>query len=98
MVRPELEAAKVKLYEKKDRTQFIILVSVILFVILLLVALLNLLNPATTRFLAFRPVDPAEQLTEFQLGLSRFLSWFTVAAVAVSGPYVIFVGATPRDI
>ncbi|TLZ72130.1 MAG: type II secretion system F family protein [Methanobacteriota archaeon] len=98
MVRPELEAAKVKLYEKKDRTQFIILVSVVLFVILLLVALLNLLNPATTRFLAFRPVDPAEQLTEFQLGLSRFLSWFTIAVVALIGPYGFFLGAKLRDI
>jgi len=98
MVRPDLEAAKVKLYEKKDRTQFIILVSVVLFVILLLVALLNLLNPATTRFLAFRPVDPAEQLTEFQLGLSRFLSWFTIAVVALIGPYGFFLGAKLRDI
>src|SRR5437867_8524807 len=51
-----------------------------------------------TVVVAFRPVDPDEQLTEFQLGLSRFLSWFTIAVVALIGPYGFFLGAKLRDI
>ncbi len=98
MVRPELEQAKVKLYEKKDRTQAIIMSGVILFVILMLVALLNLINPATTRFLALRAVDPAEKLTEWQLALQRFLTWFTIAVVALIGPYGFYLGKKQGEI
>src|SRR6266540_4443596 len=98
MVRPELEQAKVKLYEKKDRTQAIIMSGVVLFVILMLVALLNLINPATTRFLALRAVDPAEKLTEWQLALQRFLTWFTIAVVALIGPYGFYLGKKQGEI
>jgi len=98
MVRPELEQAKIKLYERKDRTQTVVMSGVVLFVILFLVAILNILNPASTRFLALRPVDPAEQLNDFQLGLQRFLTWFTIAVVALIGPYGFFLGKKQRDI
>src|SRR3989449_4186696 len=98
MVRPELEQAKIKLYERKDRTQTVVMSGVVLFVILFMVAILNILNPASTRFLALRPVDPAEQLNDFQLGLQRFLTWFTIAVVALIGPYGFFLGKKQRDI
>src|SRR2546422_6400789 len=98
MVRPELEQAKIKLYERKDRTQTVVMSGVVLFVILFLVAILNILNPASTRFLALRPVDPAEQLNDFQLGLQRFLTWFTIAVVALIGPYGVFLVKKQRDI
>src|SRR3989442_8263140 len=98
MVRPELEQAKIKLYERKDRTQTVVMSGVVLFVILFLVAILNILNPASTRFLALRPVDPAEQLNDFQLGLQRFLTWFTIAVVALIGPYGFFLGKKQKDI
>src|SRR2546428_5995707 len=98
MVSKELQEAKIKLYQKKDRTQTIILGGVVLFVVFFLIALLNLINPATTRFLALRPVDPVEQLTEWQLGLQRFLTWLTIAVVALIGPYGFFLGKKQRDI
>src|SRR6267378_3751731 len=98
MVSKELQEAKIKLYQKKDRTQTIVLVGVVLFVVFFLIALLNLINPATTRFLALRPVDPVEQLTEWQLGLQRFLTWLTIAVVALIGPYGFFLGKKQRDI
>ncbi|TLZ62087.1 MAG: type II secretion system F family protein [Methanobacteriota archaeon] len=98
MVSKELQEAKIKLYQKKDRTQMIILVGVVLFVVFFLIALLNLINPGTTRFLALRPVDPVEQLSEWQLGLQRFLTWLTVAVVALIGPYGFFLGKKQRDI
>src|SRR2546425_2202745 len=98
MVSKELWEGKIKLYQKKDRTQTIILGGVVLFVVFFLIALLNLINPATTRFLALRPVDPVEQLTEWQLGLQRFLTWLTIAVVALIGPYGFFLGKKQRGI
>jgi len=95
MVSKELEAAKIKLYEKKDRTRVVITGGVVLFVFLLLIALLNLINSVV---LPFRPVDPAERLTSSQLALSRFLTWMTIAVLALIGPYGFFLGKKQRDI
>ena len=98
MVSKQLAEAKVKLYQKKERTQAVILSGVVAFVVLLLIALLNLINPGTTTFFALRPVDPAEQLTVSQLGLQRFLTWMTIAVIALVAPYGFFLGAKQRDI
>jgi flagellar protein FlaJ len=95
MVRPELEEAKVKLYEKKDRTKFVILIGVVLFVVFLLIALLNLIDSVR---LGFRAPDPAEQLTARQIALQRFLTWLTIATIAMIGPYGFFLGKKQRDI
>ncbi len=95
MVRPELEEARVKLYEKKERTRIVIMVGVVLFVIFFLIAILNLID--SVRF-AFRSVDPTERLTDQQLALQRFLTWLTVAIIALIGPYGFFLGKKQRDI
>lgn len=95
MVNKELEAAKVKLYEKKDRTRVVITGGVVLFVVFLLIALLNLIQSLN---IGFRPVDPSERLTNSQLALSRFLTWMTIAVVALIGPYGFFLGKKQRDI
>ena len=95
MVRPELEEAKVKLYEKKDRTRSIVLVGVVLFAVFMLIALLNLIDSVQ---IAFRPVDPAERLSQQQLALQRFLTWMTVAVIALIGPYGFFLGKKQRNI
>ncbi len=88
MVRAELEEAKVKLYEKKDRTRTVVVIGVGLFVVFILIALLNLINSVN---IAFRGVDPAEQLDPSQLALQRFLTWMTIAVIALIGPYGFFV-------
>ena len=95
MVRPELEEAKVKLYEKKDRTRSIVLVGVVLFAVFMLIALLNLIDSVQ---IAFRPIDPAEKLSQQQLALQRFLTWMTVAVIALIGPYGFFLGKKQRNI
>ena len=95
MVRPDLEEAKVKLYEKKDRTRSIVLVGVVLFAVLMLIALLNLIDSIQ---IALRPIDPAERLSQQQLALQRFLTWMTVAVIALIGPYGFFLGKKQRNI
>lgn len=95
MVRSELQQAKVKLYEKKDRTRVVVLTSVVLFAVFVLIALLNLIDSVQ---IAFRPVDPAERLTAQQLALQRFLTWATISVVALIGPYGFFLGKKQRDI
>ena len=95
MVRPELQQAKVKLYEKKDRTRLVILFSVVLFAAFMMIALLNLIDSIQ---LSFRPVDPAEKLTNTQLAIQRFLTWATLGVVALIGPYGFFLGKKQRDI
>ena len=95
MVSKELEAAKVKLYEKKDRTRVVITGGVVLFVVFLLIALLNLIQSIQ---IGFRPVDPAERLTNQQLAFSRFLTWITIAVIALIGPYGFFLGKKQREI
>jgi len=95
MVRPELQQAKVKLYTKKDRTRLVILFSVVLFAAFMMIALLNLIDSIQ---LSFRPVDPAEKLTNTQLAIQRFLTWATLGVVALIGPYGFFLGKKQRDI
>ena len=95
MVRPELQQAKVKLYTKKDRTRLVILFSVVLFAAFMMIALLNLIDSIQ---LSFRPVDPAEKLTNTQLAIQRFLTWATVGVLALIGPYGFFLGKKQRDI
>ena len=95
MVRPELEQARVKLYEKKDRTRVVVMAGVGLFVVLFLIAVLNLIDSLN---FAFRGVDPSERLTSGQLALQRFLTWFTLAIVALIGPYGFFLGKKQRNI
>jgi flagellar protein FlaJ len=95
MVRPELEEAKVKLYEKKDRTRIVVLIGVILFAVFMLIALANLINAMN---FAFRGVDPAEQLTANQLALQRFLTWMTIAVIALIGPYGFFLARKNGEI
>jgi flagellar protein FlaJ len=95
LVSKELEAAKIKLYEKKDRTRVVITVGVVLFVVFLLIALLNLIDSIQ---IGFRAVDPTERLSNQQLALSRFLTWMTIAVIALIGPYGFFLGKKQRDI
>jgi len=95
MVSKALEEAKVRLYQRKDRTRGIVIVGVVLFVVFLLFALLNLIDSISV---PLRPVDPVERLTPAQLALQRFLTWMTIAVVALIGPYGFFLGKKQRDI
>ncbi len=96
MVRPELEEAKVRLYEKKDRTRLMIVIGVVLFAVLFLIAIGNIIPGGLN--IAFRAVDPAEQLTDSQLALQRFLTWMTISVIALIGPYGFFVARKNGEI
>jgi len=99
LVSKQLEAAKVKLYEKKDRTRVVVTAGVVLFVVFLLIALLNLIDSVRLPGQGgFRPVDPAERLSDQQLAMSRFLTWMTIAVIVLIGPYGFFLGKKQRDI
>src|SRR5256712_3262424 len=95
MVSKALEEAKVRLYQRKDRTRVIVLAGVVLFVVLLLIALLTLIDSTPLRL---PPVDPVERLTPAQLALQRFLTWMTFAVIALVAPYGFFLGKKQRDI
>src|SRR2546425_8538385 len=95
MVSKALEEAKVRLYQRKDRTRGIVLAGVVLFVVLLLIALLNLIDSIS---LPLRPVDPVALLEGWQLAIQRFLTWMTIAVIALIGPYGFFLGKKQRDI
>src|SRR3989304_2903356 len=95
MVRPELEQARVKLYEKKDRTRIVVMAGGGLFVVLFPMAVFNLIDCLN---FASRGVGPAERLSAGQLSLQRFLTWFTLAVVALIGPYGFFLGKKQRNI
>src|SRR3990170_2603719 len=77
------------------RTRSIVLVGVVLFAVFMLIALLNLIDSVQ---IAFRPIDPAEKLSQQQLALQRFLTWMTVAVIALIGPYGFFLGKKQRNI
>lgn len=52
MVRRELEEAKIRLYQKKDRTRIVVAIGAVLFAIFMLVAFLNLIDSVD---FSFRP-------------------------------------------
>jgi len=86
MVREDLEKARVRLYEKKDRKSFIVGVSSALFAMFMFIALLNLLGSVDLSF------GPNQQ------NLYRFLNWFVIAVLAFIGPYGFYLSSKNREV
>lgn len=86
MPNPELEKARVRLYEKTDRKKAIIAVSVVLFVLFGFVAFLNLIDAVSLSIRAG------------QSPMMRFLNWFVVATLGLIGPYGFFMAKRAREI
>lgn len=86
MANPELEKARVRLFEKADRQHAIVATSTVLMVFFGLIAALNLIGVVNLQFRAG------------QSGIERFLYWFVVAALAFVGPYGFYLAKKHREI
>src|SRR5438046_5751506 len=86
MANPDLEKARVRLYEKADRKPAIIATGTVLMVLAGFIAFLNLINSISLGFRADqRPIE-------------RFLFWLIVATRGFIGPYGYFLAKKQRGI
>src|SRR5216110_680872 len=86
MANPDLEKARVRLYEKADRKPAIIATGTVLMVLAGFIAFLNLINSISLGFRADqRPIE-------------RFLFWLIVATLGFIGPYGFFLAKKQREI
>ncbi len=88
MANVELEKARVRLYEQKDRRKTILAVSGILLVVFSFIGFLNLINPDQIK-LGFR----ADQSP-----VERFLYWVVIGMLGFIGPYGFFTAKKQREI
>ena len=86
MPRKELEEARVRLYEKKDRTRIVIGIGLTLFIVFLLVAVLNAIDSINV---TLRAGDGPQK---------RFLTWFVIALSGFTGPYGFYVARKQKTI
>src|SRR5213083_1645260 len=86
MANPDLEKARVRLYEKADRKPAIIATGTVLMVLAGFIAFLNLINSIS---LGFRAT---------QGNVERFLYWLVVATLGFIGPYGFYVAKLQREV
>jgi len=84
MVRKELEEARIKLYQKADRSRIVLAVGIALFCLLEMVAILNLIGSVN---LTLRPADTP---------IRRMITWTTIAVMCLIGPYGFYVASKQR--
>ncbi len=86
MAREDLEQARIRLYEKADRTRFVMSVSVALLVIFGFIAFLNLINSVQFSFRSgAKPLD-------------NFLNWLVIAILGFIGPYGFYLAKQQREV
>src|SRR6058998_3040338 len=86
MANPDLEKARVRLYEKADRKPAIMATGTALMVLAGFIAFLNLINSISLGFRADqRPIE-------------RFLFWLIVATLGFIGPYAFYVAKLQREV
>lgn len=86
MVRKELEEARVRLYQKQDRTQTVLVLGAALAGIFLFIGFLNLIGSIN---FSFRSDD---------VEAKRFLNFVVLALAGFCGPYGFYVARTQRNI
>ncbi len=86
MVREDLEQARIKLYQKADRTRIVVAIGISTFVLLEFVAVLNLIGSVN---LTLRANDPP---------IRRFITWTTLAMMSFIGPFGFYVYGKQRTI
>src|SRR5512136_1604204 len=86
MPRAELEQARVRLYEKADRSRTIIGLSVGLMVLFGFIAVLNLIGSVE---ISFRTGSKS---------LDNFLNWLVIAVMGFAGPYGFFMARKQREV
>jgi len=86
MVKQELEEARIKLYQKSDRTRVIIAIGLSLFFLFEFIAILNWMNSLNM------PLRAGET------PIRRFLDWTTIAMMTFIGPYGFYTSRKQRII
>ena len=86
MVRKELEEARVRLYQKKDRSRIVLAVGIALFLVFLFLGILNLIGSVNLSLKA---------------GLAPmmvFLTYMVLAMAAFCGPYGFYFSRKQRNV
>src|SRR4030066_111486 len=86
MVRPELEKARVRLYEKADRRRVLLAVSTVLLLLFGFIAFLNVIGSVNISF------------REGQRNFDRFLNWLVIAILSFIGPYGFYLAKKNREV
>lgn len=86
MARTDLEQARIRLYEKADRSKLILGISVGLLVFFGFIAFLNLIGSVQFSFRAD------------QRNLDRFLDWLVIAIMGFIGPYGFYTARKQREV
>ncbi len=84
MVRKELEEARIKLYQKADRSRIVLATGIVLFILFLMVAILNLIGSVN---LTLRAADSP---------IRRMITWTTIAVMCLIGPYGFYAASKQR--
>jgi len=83
MARKELEEARIKLYQKSDRTKFVLGIGVALFAVMLVIAILN-------------GIDSISTTGRNELPIRRAITWTTIAFMFLIGPYGFYAASKQR--
>ena len=86
MAREDLEKARIRLYEKKDRKRSMLAVSSLLLSLFAFIAFLNLIGSINLGFRAD------------MRNLDRFLNWLVIAILTFIGPYGFYLASKNREI
>jgi len=86
MAREDLQQARIRLYEKADRTKAVIGVSTALLVVLGFIAFLNLIGSVAFSFRAGAT------------NLENFLNWIVIAVLGFIGPYGFYMARKQREV
>ena len=84
MPRKELEEARIKLYQKSDRTRLVVLIGGLLFTLMLIIAILNGMNSIN---ITLKAGDSP---------IRRAIWWGTIAAMCFIGPYGFYTYSKQR--
>jgi flagellar protein FlaJ len=86
MTNENLEQARIRLYQKEDRTKLILGISMGLLAVFGFIAFLNLIGSVSFSF------------RSDQRNLDRFLDWLVIAIMGFIGPYGFFMARKQREI
>ncbi len=93
MAREDLEQARIRLYEKADRTKFILGTSTVLLVVFGFIAFLNLIGSVSFTFRT-----PDANADPGSIHIQNFLNWLVIAILGFIGPYGFFMARKQREV
>lgn len=93
MAREDLEQARIRLYQKADKTKLVLGVSTALLVILGFIAFLNLIGSVSFTFRTPGPTDDPNTVR-----INNFLNWIVIATMGFIGPYGFYMARKQREI